>query len=235
VTSGDVVQALAALAVHAAEGSPLVPVRPKVMLALVQVPGTEPSYFGNAVHPLAVGLPEGSPQPAAGGGGGELAALRALAVQIRAATAELRASPSKALQALYESEAACASPVLKSLAFLAGRRLPFVASTTNYIGSLPSDAELDFGLGARHLGMRHLTTPLAASMAVVRRAAPPYGEGLFVQMALTAGEGARLRAHPLLRELAPDATWLGGGKGGERPPSRAGSAWRALRRSASGA
>ena len=99
--------------------------------------------------------------------------------------------------------------MLKSLAYLAGQRLPFVTCTTNFIGPLPADAALDFGLSAQPACTRHLTTPLGASMAVVRPAAAPYGEGLFIQVALTAAQGRRLRKHPLLPALAPDAKFLG--------------------------
>lgn len=115
----------------------------------------------------------------------------------------------KALQALYESERVCGAPAHKSLAYLAGRRFPFVTCTTNYIGTLAVDSSLDFGLGVKHLGTRHLTTPLAASMAVVRPAMAPYGEGLFIQMTFTVAQAKQLRQHPLLRALAPDASFVG--------------------------
>ena len=208
VTSGDIVQALTAMAVHAGEGKPLLPLRPKVMVSLVQVPGAQHDYFGNAVHPLAVGLPEGAALPAEGD---YLGSLRALARELRTAAAAVRSTPAKALQALYESTQVCEAPVHKALAYLAGHRLPFVTCTTNYIGTLPGDAALDFGLGAPQLGYRGMTTPLARSMAVVRPAMAPYGEGLFLAVSMTPAQAKRLRAHPLLPALVPDAVFLGGG------------------------
>lgn len=89
VTTGDAVQAAAALLLHAATEQPLLPCAPRAMVALVQLP-TPPGHFGNAVHMLRVKLPEGTPQPAAGDWAGALAAL---AGAIRGATAAFRAEP----------------------------------------------------------------------------------------------------------------------------------------------
>ena len=48
----------------------------------------------------------------------------------------------------------------------------------------------------------------------VAATAPPPGrlpaEGLFVQLCLTTRQAARLRGHPLLHVLAPDAVFVGG-------------------------
>jgi len=223
VTTGDVVQALAAMAVHAGEGKPLLPLLPKVMVSLVQIPGVDKGHFGNAVHPLAVGLrPPKTTTDYKGEGNSDLGAspllpgnddflgcLRALARQIRVATAELRSTPTKALQAMYESAQVCSAPVHKSLAYLAGQRLPFVTATTNYIGTMLSDSTLDFGLGVKQEGYRSLTYPLARSMAVVRPAMAPYREGLFMSLSMTTAQAKRLRSHALLPTLAPDAVFLG--------------------------
>lgn len=92
VTSGDIIQALGAMIVHTVEGKPLVPVKPKCMLALIQIPGLDPSYFGNAVHPMAVGV---QPERLAELRGEEdyMGALRMLATEIRACAKEIRSKP----------------------------------------------------------------------------------------------------------------------------------------------
>jgi hypothetical protein len=232
ISTGDVVQALGALAVHAAEGHPsLLPLHPQCMIALVQVPGAEPDYFGNAVHPMTVSLKEGEPQPEKDD---MMGMLRSLASHIRSATTEVRSNPAKALQALYESHQVCDVPVGQALAYLAGQRLPYVTCTTNFIGNLPADQNLDF-FGKAHctrdntnpikrdcttettikpLGYRSLTYPLARGMAVIRPSMPPYDEGLFLALNLTAGQLAALKAHRLLPALVPEATFLGNTKQG---------------------
>ena len=43
------------------------------------------------------------------------------------------------MAALAEKELLVDTPVLRMLGFLAGRRLPLVTCTTNYIGSLPAE------------------------------------------------------------------------------------------------
>lgn len=108
----------------------------------------------------------------------------------------------------------CNAPILKALAYLAGHRLPYVTATTNYIGSLPADAALDFHLpnGSRAIGYRSLTTPLARSMAVIRPSMRPYGDGLFFQLSVTQLQARRLKGTPLLNSLAPDAVFLGAKK-----------------------
>ena len=213
VSTGDVVQALGALAVHAAEGrQSLVPVRPHCMVALIQVPGAEPSYFGNAVHPMTVGVEEHEGEKRQLPGTTDLIGnLCCLASLIRAAVLEIRSDPTKALQALYESQQVCNTPVAQALAFLAGQRLPFVTCTTNFIGNLPIDQNLDFGLagGAKPIGYRSLTYPLARGMAVIRPSMVPYGEGLFLSLSLTAAQVKALKEHSLLKTLVPDAQFLG--------------------------
>ncbi len=216
VSTGDVVQALGALAVHAAEGRPsLLPLHPQCMIALVQVPGAEADYFGNAVHPMTVFLKEGEPQPEKGD---MLGTLRCLASHIRSATTEVRTNPAKALQAVYESQQVCETPVGQALAYLAGQRLPYVTCTTNFIGNLPADQNLNFfgdnnnnpnDSTTKPLGYRSLTYPLARGMAVIRPSMPPYDGGVFLSLSLTAPQLAALKAHPLLPELVPDATFLG--------------------------
>lgn len=227
ISTGDVVQALGALAVHAAEGRPLLPLQPQCMIALVQVPGAEPDYFGNAVHPMTVSVKEEEPQPEKDD---MLGMLRSLASHIRSATTEVRSNPAKALQALYESHQVCDVPVGQALAYLAGQRLPYVTCTTNFIGNLPADQNLDFfgklnvgGTGdntnpinsctteatIKPLGYRSLTYPLARGMAVIRPSMPPYEEGLFLSLSLTAPQLTALKAHPLLPALVPEATFLG--------------------------
>jgi hypothetical protein len=206
ITTGDIVQALSAMLIHAAEGKPLLPSHPKCMVVLVQIPGTHKGYFGNAVHPMPVGIQEGTSLPPEGD---PFACIRALAARIRVCSSELRSQPAKALQAIYESQQVCNTPTLRALGFLAGRRLPLVTCTTNYIGSLPSDAKLDFGLKVKAVGYRSLTLPLARSMAVIRPSMPPYGEGLFLQLALTPAQAKSLRRHPVLASLVPNATFLG--------------------------
>lgn len=205
VSTGDVVQALAALATHVAEGRPLLPVRPNCLLTLIQVPGAETNYFGNAVHPMLVRLEPGEPQP---DGDDMLGVLRCLAAHIRSATHDLRLNPSQALQALYESQQVCETPVAKTLVFLAGQRMPYVTCTTNFIGNMATDQGLDFGLGVKPQGYRSLTYPLARGMAVIRPSMEPYNEGLFLSLSLTSAQFQTLKAHPLLQTLAPDAQFL---------------------------
>jgi hypothetical protein len=77
---------------------------------------------------------------------------------------------------------------------------------------LTSLQELDFGFGSGPTAMRWLVTPLASDMAVIRPAMPPYGQGLLIHMALSQRKLQQLRMHALLRELSPDAVFLGDGK-----------------------
>ena len=205
VSTGDVVQAMAALAMHVAEGRPLLPIRPSCVVTLIQVPGAEPNYFGNAVHPMIVGLQPGEPQPDPSD---MLGVLRCLATHIRSATHDVRLNPASTLQALYESQQVCEAPVGKALVFLAGQRLPYVTCTTNFIGNAPTDQGLDFGHGIKPMGYRSLTYPLARGMAVVRPSMEPYSEGLFLSLSLTSAQLQTLKAHPLLPTLVPDAQFL---------------------------
>lgn len=208
ITTGDVIQALTALMIHVADGQALLPVHPRCMVALLQIPGTETTYFGNAVYPMAVGL---DPKAALPGSNDMLGTLRVLARQIRSCTGEVRSNPGKALQAIYESEQVCDAPVLKSLAYLAGQRLPFVTCSTNFINTRPTDKEIDFGIGAQALGYRCLTSPLARGMGVIRPAMAPYGDGLFVAVSVTDAQLRRLRRHVLLPTLVPEGKFLGEG------------------------
>ena len=57
--------------------------------------------------------------------------------------------------------------------------------------------------------MRWLVTPFGSDMAVIRPAMPPYSEGLFFHIPLSAHKVRRLQQHPLLQELAPEAKFLG--------------------------
>lgn len=114
----------------------------------------------------------------------------------------------------------CEAPVHRALAYLAGQRLPYVTCTTNYIGTLPGDSTLDFGIGTQQLGYRSLTYPLARSMAVVRPSMPPYGDGLFLSLNLTPSQAKRLLNHPLLPALVPDAVYLGEEGGPVAPPKK---------------
>lgn len=86
VTTGDAVQAAAALLIHAAHHRPLLPVAPLAMAVMVLLP-TPKDYFGNAVRMLSVSLPPGTQQPAEHDAPG---ALRALASGIREATLRFR-------------------------------------------------------------------------------------------------------------------------------------------------
>lgn len=179
------------------------------MVALIQIPGAEPTYFGNAVHPMAVGLDpkEGVLPPASDA----LATLRALASQIRRCTLELRQDPSKALQAIYESQQVVDAPVLKALSFLVGRRLPYITCTTNYIGSMPVDKSLDFGTGLPPLGYRSLTYPLVRGMGVLRPSMAPYEDGLFLSMSLSASQLKVLKQHAYLSNLVGGGKFVGQG------------------------
>jgi hypothetical protein len=49
-------------------------------------------------------------------------------------------------------------------------------------------------------------------MAVIRPSMPPYEEGVFLSLSLTAPQLAALKAHPLFPALVPDAAFLGESK-----------------------
>lgn len=133
VTSGDAVQAAAALLMHAAGGRPLLPVAPKAMAVLVQMPAPE-AYLGNGARFLPVSLPAGTAQPAAHDAP---AALRALAGAIRSATAAFRTNPEEPLAAMADTEALAAAPAPRMLAFLAAERLPRLTCSVNYVPAQP--------------------------------------------------------------------------------------------------
>ena len=167
VTTGDAVQAAAALLMHAAEGRPLLPVPPKCMAVLVQMPAPE-GYLGNGTRFLKVALPAGTPQPAAHDAP---AALRALAGAIRQATAAFRTSPEEPLAAMADTEAMAAAPVPRMLAFLAAERLPLLTCSVNYVPAQPKVCATAGGWGGRRWCCtgRHLLVPcmpLLASPAV---------------------------------------------------------------------
>eukprot|EP00890_Picochlorum_soloecismus_P001049 jgi/Picsp_1/1945/NSC_05411-R1_hypothetical protein CHLNCDRAFT_54474 [Chlorella variabilis] len=207
ISTGDVVQALAAMMVHGAENKPILPVKPESMLTLIQIPGVEKGYFGNAVHPMAISFSKEEAW-AVHEQGQSLDVLTALSKRIRECTMLLKKDPANALQALYETEEICDKNILKTLAFLAGKRLPYVTCTTNYIGSLPSDKELDFGFGEGQQLAQWLVTPLAKDMCIVRPSAAPYGEGLFFNLALDKKQSRLLRQLEIFKDLVPKAEFL---------------------------
>ena len=122
-------QAAAALLAHAALGLPPLPVGPKCMCIVAQLP-TPPGFFGNGGRLLPVRLPAGSARPAEGDWAG---ALRALAGAIRQAVAAFRSDPEAQLGALADSEALAAVPAWAMLSWLAADRLPRITVTTNYV------------------------------------------------------------------------------------------------------
>lgn len=68
---------------------------------------------------------------------------------------------------------------------------------------------MDLGLGRPATLSLELTYPRARDMAVIRGAAPPYSEGLFLHVSLARTDAARLRGHPVLAALVPGAAWVG--------------------------
>ena len=198
ISSGDVVQGLGAMMMHAAQGKPMLPEFPKCMLVLIQIPGIDERYFGNAVHPMPVCFEPGQDLDVP-----PLKILTKLVSAIRHETIALRSDSTRALQSLYETEQVCNTRIATSLAFLAGNRLPYVTCTTNYIGSLKADRELDFGLPdeEKPKTVQWWVTPLAQDMCVIRPACSPYPEGLFFYMSLTRKESERLRSLPFLSEI----------------------------------
>ncbi|GAB4813746.1 hypothetical protein N2152v2_000792 [Parachlorella kessleri] len=206
ITTGDVVQALAGMLVNAASGKPLLPEPPKYQVVLVQLQGVHPAYFGNSVHLLPVQLPLGREAPT---GDAYLSSLAELAALIRTATKAFRAHPEASVGALAQLEQLVQTPIHRMLGWLAGHRLPYATCTTNYIGHLPADKDLDFGFGEGPVAMRWLVTPFGSDMAVIRPAMPPFSEGLFCHIPLSAHKARRLQRHPLLQALAPDARFLG--------------------------
>jgi hypothetical protein len=207
ISTGDVVQALAAMMVHGAESKAALPVKPESMLALIQIPGVEKGYFGNAVHPMAINFTKEEAW-ALNKEGQSINILAALSRRIRESAMVLKKDPANVLQALYETESICDKNILKTLAFLAGKRLPYVTCTTNYIGSLPSDKELDFGFGEEQQFAQWLVTPLAKDMCIIRPSASPYGEGLFFNLALDKKQSLRLRQLDVFKDLVPKAVFL---------------------------
>ncbi|PSC71001.1 Histone acetyltransferase GCN5 [Micractinium conductrix] len=202
ISTGDAVQAATGLLVHAALGLPLLPLAPKSMAVLVQLP-TPDGYFGNASRMLKISLPAGNAQPAEGDAAG---ALQALAGAIRRATAAFRSNPEEPLAALADNESLAGAPLLRMLAFLAQHRLPLISCVTNYV---PKPEGTDLGLGQPATYDRELTYPLAREMAVIRPAVPPYSAGLFVQLCLAPRQVAALKSSALLAQLLPEASFVG--------------------------
>ena len=209
ISTGDIVQSVASMMVHGAQNKPLIPKRPHAMLVLVQVPGVDKiqGYFGNAVHPMRVTFDQDESVPDT-----DMKVIVKLAGKIRTCTQEIRSNPTAVLQALYETDVICNTSLPKALGFLAGNRLPFVSCTTNYIGTLRDDVELDFGVGGENSNdatyVQWLVTPLARDMNVIRPAAPPFEDGLFFHMALTPQDSTRLRNLSLFKTVLPGATIL---------------------------
>jgi len=54
-----------------------------------------------------------------------------------------------------------------------------------------------------------MTMPRTRNTVIIRPACAPYDEGFFLQFCLTSHETARLRAHPLLAAILPQASWVG--------------------------
>lgn len=54
-----------------------------------------------------------------------------------------------------------------------------------------------------------LVTPLARDMAIIRPAMPPYGPGLFVNVAMTEVQSIGIRGHKMLKELVPEGRFVG--------------------------
>jgi hypothetical protein len=211
ISTGDVVQSIASMMIHGAQEKPLLPARPKAMLVLVQIPGVDTikGYFGNAVHPMEVSFEPDELVPDT-----DIQVVAKIAEKIRICTQEIRSNPAAVLQALYETDIICNTSLPKALGFLAGNRLPFVSCTTNYIGTLRDDVELDFGLRGEDttdVSMHYvqwLVTPLARDMNVIRPAAPPFDDGVFFHMALTPQDSERLRHISLFKTVLPGATIL---------------------------
>jgi hypothetical protein len=209
ISTGDVVQSVASMMVHGAQNKPLVPQKPHAMLVLVQVPGVDKigGYFGNAVHPMRVTFDQDESVPDT-----DMKVIAKLAGKIRTCTQEIRSNPTAVLQALHETDIICNTSLPKALGFLAGNRLPYVSCTTNYIGTLRDDVELDFGLGGeKSNGARYvqwLVTPLARDMNVIRPAAPPFEDGVFFHMALNPQDSKRLRNLSLFKTVLSGATIL---------------------------
>ncbi|PRW20469.1 family type I secretion periplasmic adaptor subunit [Chlorella sorokiniana] len=206
ITTGDAVQAAAALLIHAAHAHPLLPVAPQAMAAMVLLP-TPKDFFGNAVRMLSVSLPADTKQPAEGDA---LGALRALAGGIRQATLRFRSDKEEVALALAEAQALAGAPVLRMLCHVFSEVLPHMQSATNYV-PVQQGLEL-WGLGpASHT--HPLSWPRAADMAVIRPSAAPFLPGLFFQFVLPPAAMAHLRASPLLLALLPTARWVGGSNG----------------------
>ena len=72
----------------------------------------------------------------------------------------------------------------------------------------------DLGLGQEPAYDQEFTTPRARNMTVIRPAQAPYPPGLFAQLCITPAQATRLRGDPLLGQLLPAASFVGGGGGG---------------------
>jgi hypothetical protein len=208
VSTGDVVQALGMIMVCGGQKKTMTPQKPNANLVLTQIPCVhekfvgDKKYFGNSVHLIQVSFDKNElPLEALSS---PLSVLTRLAVRLRERTLEFRNDPTMALQALFESETVFKSSAMKSLGYLAGNRFPYVNCTTNYIGPLKEDSELEFtGTGALvPSAVQWLVTPLARDMNVIR----PYRDGLLFHLALTPKDSKRLRTLPHLEALVPDCT-----------------------------
>lgn len=204
ITTGDVAQALGGLMIHAANGQPLVPRGAKHQAVLVQMPPAGKLTLGNATHILAVAAQPEQQLPA---GDDYMASLFVLAGLIRTATAEFRSQPEKWVEAVSHLEGMAQANPLKLLAYLAGRLLPHLSSSTNYIGNCPGHAKLDFGVPGLPTCQQWMVSPMATEMVMIR----PAPDGLFFLITLPPRQQQVLHAHPLLAALVPDAAWLGDG------------------------
>eukprot|EP00887_Chlorella_sp_A99_P004431 scaffold30.g4431.t1 len=163
--------------------------------------------LGGMLYHAASGQPL-IPRPSSGK---HQSSLFAAACAIRRAQAAFRAEPEAAVVAMANLEALVKMPSLTMLAYIRGQRVPLYSSCTNYIPDLPADKALDFGFGLPAWQQWATSPLLEESMVVIRPAQPPYSEGLFFYVSLTAAQLRRLDAHALLPSLAPTAAWVGAG------------------------
>lgn len=158
---------------HIADGRPLLPVAPKHMAVLVQLPAPE-GYFGNGCRLLRVSVPAGTPQPAAHDAAAAHAALCALAGAIRQATTAFRSDPEEPLKAIADTEALAAAPAPRMLAFLASKRRPLLTCSLNFVPAQPKVGGGEGWGGARLAGTLHGTWHLPTVAPAHRQGLMPF-------------------------------------------------------------
>jgi len=87
---------------------------------------------------------------------------------------------------------------------------PLMEGVTAMCNYVPWKQDVDLGLGMLSTYTQQLSRPQLPWSVVMRAATAPYSEGLLLQVCLAPEAAARLRGHPMLAQLLPEARWVGG-------------------------